>query len=46
LTVNTGLLTPMGNYSLTITGVSGGTSHTTNVNLTVMGAPAVPGIGH
>jgi hypothetical protein len=46
LTVNTGLLTPMGNYSMTITGASGGTSHTSTVNLTVTGVPTVPGIGH
>jgi len=46
LTVNTGLLTPLGNYSLTVTGVSGATSHTTTVNLTVIGAPAPPIIGN
>lgn len=46
LIVNTGMLTPMGNYSLAITGISGGTSHTTTVNLMVIGAPALPGIGN
>ena len=46
LIVNTGVLTPLGNYSLTITGVSGGTSHTTSVNLMVIGVPAPPAIGN
>lgn len=46
LTINTNMLTPLGNYPLTITGVSGGNSHSTNVNLTVIGAPAVPQIGN
>ena len=39
LTVSTSLLTPLGSYPLTITGVSGGTSHSANVNLMVIGAP-------
>jgi len=46
LTVNTGMLTPLGNYSLTITGASAGTSHTATVNLMVIGAPAPPVIGN
>ena len=46
LTVNTGILTPLGNYQLTITGVSGSTSHSANVNVMVVGAPAVPHIGY
>ena len=46
LTVNTGVLTPLGNYPLTITGVSGGTSHAANVNMMVIGAPAPPVIGN
>lgn len=46
LTVNTGLLTPAGNYSLIITGASGGASHTATVNLTVIGVPSPPVIGH
>ena len=45
LTVNTSLTTPLGNYPLAITGASGGTSHSTNTNLSVIGAPAPPKIG-
>jgi hypothetical protein len=46
LTVSTGLMTPLGNYPLTITGTSGTTSHTANVNVMVVGAPSPPGIGN
>jgi hypothetical protein len=46
LTVNTGVLTPAGNYSLIITGASAGASHTATVNLTVIGVPLPPVIGH
>src|SRR5690348_11835094 len=46
LSVKTSLTTPLGNYSLTITGTSSGTSHSTTTNLMVMGAPAVPPIGY
>jgi hypothetical protein len=42
LVVNTSLTTPLGNYKLTITGVSGGTTHTANVSLMVVGAPSPP----
>ena len=42
LAVNTAVTTPLGNYTLTIIGVSGGTTHTVNVNLMVVGAPALP----
>ena len=46
LTVSTGLMTPLGNYPLTITGTSGTSSHNANVSLMVVGAPAPPGIGN
>ena len=42
LAVNTAVSTPLGNYTLTITAVSGGITHTANVNLMVVGAPAPP----
>jgi len=42
LTVNTAVSTPLGSYTLTITAVSGGITHTANVNLMVVGAPASP----
>ena len=47
MTINTSLTTPLGNYSLAITGTatSAGTSHSTNTNLMVLGAPAPPKIG-
>lgn len=46
LTVNTDLLTPLGDYPLTITGVSGGLTHSTSVKLTVVGVPALPQLGN
>lgn len=42
MVVNTSLTTPLGNYTLTITGVSGGTTHSANVSLMVVGAPPPP----
>ena len=46
LTVSTGLMTPLGNYPLTVTGTSGTTSHTANVNMMVIGTPSPPPIGN
>ena len=40
LTVSTGAGTPVGNYSLTITGTSGSLTHTAAVTLGVTGAPS------
>jgi len=45
LSIKTSLSTPLGNYSLTITGMSSGTSHTANTTLMVIGGPAMPLIG-
>jgi len=45
LSIKTSLSTPFGNYSLTITGMSSGTSHTANTTLMVIGGPAMPLIG-
>src|SRR5437762_9939996 len=43
LSVTTAATTPIGNYTLTITGVSGSLSHTTTVTLSVVTTPPPPG---
>ena len=42
MVVSTDISTPLGNYSLTITGASGTTAHSATVNLMVVGAPVSP----
>jgi hypothetical protein len=44
LTINADATTALGNYQLTITGTSGSVTHSVNVNVVVVGAPAPLGL--